>query len=65
MDLVLMMDLSHLYICDNSIVTFGIRKKCIGFSNTSHIDTLEKFRKSVVDKVKSEICILQRGCDSK
>ena len=56
---------SHLHIRDTSIVTFGIREKCIGFSNTSRVDILDIFRRSFVDKVKSDICILQKGCDSK
>ena len=30
---------SHLRICDHSIVTFGTREKCIGFSSTSHVDS--------------------------
>ena len=55
----------YLHICDHSIVTFGIREKCIGLSNTSHIDSLDMIRISVVDKFKSDICILQKGYDSK
>ena len=51
----------HLHICDQSIVTFGIREIYIGFSNTSHVDSLDRFRRSVVDKVKLYICILQKG----
>ena len=30
---------SHLHICDNLTVTFFIREKCIGLSNTSHVDS--------------------------
>ena len=48
---------SNLHICDHSIVTFGIREKKLGFSNTSHVDSLDRFRRSVVDKVKSDVCI--------
>ena len=36
-----------------------------GFSNTSHVDSLDRFRISVVDEVKTDICILRKGCDSK
>ena len=45
----------HLQIYDHSIVTFGIRGLYLGFSNTSHVDSLYRFRKSVVDKVKFDI----------
>ena len=55
----------HLHILDHSIVTFGIRENFIGLFNTSHVDSLDRFRRSVVDKVKSDICNLQKGCDSK
>ena len=47
------------------IFLFRIIEKCIGFSNTSHVDSLDRFRISVVDNVKSDICILQKGCYSK
>ena len=39
----------HLDICDHSIVDFGIRGLCLGFSNTSHVDSIYIFIKSVVD----------------
>ena len=55
----------HFHRCDHSIFTFGTREKYIGFSNNSRVDSLERFRRSVVDKVKSDICILQKSCDSK
>ena len=54
---------SHLDIFDHSIVTFGLREKWIGLSNTSHVDSLDRFRKPVVDKVKSDICLLQKVYD--
>ena len=54
-----------MHICDHSIVTFGTSKKCLGFSNTSHVESLDKFRRSVVDKVKTDICILKQGYHSK
>ena len=47
----------NLHICYHSIVTFGIRGLCLGFSNASHIDSLDRLRKSVVDKVKIYVCI--------
>ena len=56
---------SYLHICDHSIVTSGIREKYIGFSNTSCVDSLDRFRRSVVDNVKSDIFVLQKGYDSK
>ena len=34
---------SHLHTCDNSIFTFGIREWFIGFSNTSHVYSLDRF----------------------
>ena len=43
---------SNLQIFDHSIFTFGIREKCLGLSNTSHVDSLYRFRISVFDKVK-------------
>ena len=42
------------------MVTFGIREKCIGFSNTYHVDSLDRFRVSVVDKVKTDRRFLQK-----
>ena len=54
-----------MHICDNSVFTFRIRKQCIGLSNTYNVDSLNSFRGSVVDKFKSELCILQKGYDSK
>ena len=41
------------------------KRICIGFLNTSHIDSLYRFIWSVVDEVKSDICILQKGFDTK
>ena len=37
--------ISNLHIWDNSITTFDIRGLSLGFSNTSHIYSLERFRK--------------------
>ena len=56
---------SHLKICDHSIVTFCIRGLCLVFSDTSHVDSLDRFRKSVVDKVKRDTCILKTENQSK
>ena len=56
---------SHLHICYHAIVTFGIREKFIGLSNNFHDDSLDRLRISVVYKVKSDICILQKSYDSK
>ena len=35
--------ISNLHICDHSIVTFGIRGLCLGFSNTFHVESLDRF----------------------
>ena len=48
---------SNLHICDHPIVTFGIREFCLGVSNTSHVDSLDIFRKSAVNKFKRDIYI--------
>ena len=49
---------SNFRIYDHSMTTFIKIGFCLGFSNTSHVDILDRFRKSVVDKVKHEIIIL-------
>ena len=49
----------HIY--DKSIVTFGIRGLCLEISNTSHVDILDRFIKSVVDKVKFYIRIKKKS----
>ena len=49
---------SSLHICDHSIVKFGMREKIIGLSKNSRVDSLDRFRILVVDKFKSDICIL-------
>ena len=43
---------SDFHIFDHSIVTFGIKEIFIGLSNTCHVAILDRFRRSVVDKVK-------------
>ena len=45
----------HLHICDQSIFDLGKIGSCLGFSNTYHVDTLDIFKKSVVEKVKGDI----------
>ena len=52
---------SHLRIYDHSIITFDIRVFCLGVLNTSRVESLYRFRKSVVDKVKRDICIFKNG----
>ena len=47
----------HLHICTNSIVKSGIRVLYLGLSNISNVRSLDRFRKSVVDKAKTEVCI--------
>ena len=39
------------HIWDHSIVIFRTREKWMRFSNTSHVDSLDSCRRSVVDKV--------------
>ena len=48
----------HFHTCDHSIVTFVIIGCCSGFSNTYHVDSLDRFIKLVVNKVKVDILIL-------
>ena len=36
---------SRLHICDRLIFTFGIRGLCLEFSNTSHVESLDRSRK--------------------
>ena len=49
--------ISYLHIFDLSIVKFGIRVFCLGFSKHSYVDSLYRFRKSVVYKFITELCI--------
>ena len=46
-----------LHKCDHSIVTFFIREDVLDFSNTSHVDILDRFIKSVFYQVKTDISI--------
>ena len=48
---------SSFHICDHSIVTIDIRENRLGLSKTSRVDSLYRFIISVVDKVKTDICI--------
>ena len=56
---------SHFHICDHSIITFCRRLLCLGFSNTSWVDILYRFIKSVVDKVKTDVCTLKKTIKKK
>ena len=49
----------HLEICDHSIVTSSIIGLCLGFSNTSDVDSLDMFRKLVFDQVKLDMRIFK------
>ena len=40
----------NLHICDHSIITFGEIGFCLGFSKTSHVGSLYRFRKVFVEK---------------
>ena len=42
----------------HSIAIVGIGELCLGFSNTYHVGSLYRFRKSVAYKIKTEVCIL-------
>ena len=53
--------ISYLHICDQSIVIFQTRGKCLGFSNTPHVDILYWFKISVVDTVKTGYFLLKHG----
>ena len=52
-------------ICYHSIVIFGMKEKHLGLSNSSYIESLERFRVTVVDNVKTDICLLKEGYHSK
>ena len=43
---------THFQNFDHSIITFGLRGLCLGFSNTSHVESLGRFTKTVVDTFK-------------
>ena len=42
----------NLHICDHSIITIGIIGLCLDFSKISHVDSLYRFRKTVIYEVK-------------
>ena len=46
---------SHFQICDHSIMTFRKTGLCLGFSNTFHVYSLERFGGLFVKKVKLDI----------
>ena len=56
---------SHLHIWDQLFITFFIRENCLGFSNAFHFDSLYRLRRSVVDNVKTDICIFKNIYHSK
>ena len=56
---------SHLQNCDHSIITFVIIGLCSGFSNTYHVGSLYRFRKSVFEKVKLDLYHLMKHKHSK
>ena len=51
---------SHLIICDQLVISFGKRGFCLVFSNTSHVDSLDRLRKPVVGKVIFYIRMLKK-----
>ena len=54
----------HLDIYNHPIVTFGIKGLCLGFSNTSYVDSLDMFRKSVVIRL-NQTCVFKKQNHSK
>ena len=56
---------SHLKFSDHWIVTFGSLEKCVVLLITSRVDSLYRLRRSVIDKVKTDTCILQKSYHSK
>ena len=55
----------NFHLFDHSIITSEKIGFCIGFLNTSRVDSLYRFRKTVVDKVKVDISILKKQKHSK
>ena len=51
---------SHLHIFDHSIVTFVMKERCLGFIKTYRVDILDRFTRSVVDKIETYICISKK-----
>ena len=45
----------HLHIWDNSVITFLKTNFCLGSSKTSHVDSLDRSGKVVVEKVHNAI----------
>ena len=46
---------SHLHIFDQSIITFGKIGFCSGFSSTSYVETVNRFRKVVLENINDVI----------
>ena len=47
--------MSYLHIFYHSMITFVKRGFCLGFSDTSHVESLDRLRKSVVENVYNDI----------
>ena len=47
------------------MVKFGIREKCLGSLKTYHVDSLYRFRRTVIDEVKTDIFILKQEYHTK
>ena len=43
--------IDHLYICNHSIITFGGGGFFMGFLDTNHVDSLDRFRKFLIEEV--------------
>ena len=55
---------SYLNICDNLIINIEKRGFCLGFSNTSHVDILDRFMKVALQKFHNDIYILKKKMSS-
>ena len=50
-----------LHICDHLVISFGEKSFCLGFSNTYHVDSLDRFSKVFVEKVHNAMDTLKGG----
>ena len=55
-------EISHLQIFDHSIIHFGKFYFCLRFSNTSQVDSLDRFRKVVIENFHNAIEIKIKHC---
>ena len=55
-------EISHLQIFDHSIITFEKFYFCLRFSNTSQVDSLDRFRKVVIENFHNAIEIKIKHC---